>query len=267
MKKQNRLLLEEITSLRYERKYAVYLKLKHFFGNGCVYKYNPNKFALISRIDRRCITQHVKFFLEKGWCRMHSGNLIFISQSNLVKNFNIKNFNKINIRFEKKTKINDIVIAIREAILKNKYNQRELVRQMSRDLYKSSGPYVKEKRSRAQAWFRKHPNVKPFQSSENAKDISSPINDKYLNISFSGIAKKINRSASTAQRCMKKLISMKRVKKQKRPNIMVRKVIKGLMATTKHIPYQELLNLNPGEFYYNCCIWKRPANYYVLKAI
>ena len=86
------------------KEYAAFCYFKYLFRNGCIYNYNSNKLATKCKYSPAFIRKNVKKFLDKGWCRMHSGNLIFNKSSHFngtesqIKLYDEANIKKCSIK-------------------------------------------------------------------------------------------------------------------------------------------------------------------------
>lgn len=86
------------------KEYAAFCYFKYLFRNGCIYNYNSNKLSTKCKYSPAFIRKNVKKFLDKGWCRMHSGNLIFNKSSHFngtqseIKLYDEANIKKCSIK-------------------------------------------------------------------------------------------------------------------------------------------------------------------------
>lgn len=59
------------------RELAVFIKLKSLYKNSCVYGFSYRSLSFKSGVSINTLKKTIKSFLDKKWCHMHNGNLVF----------------------------------------------------------------------------------------------------------------------------------------------------------------------------------------------
>jgi hypothetical protein len=114
------------------KEYAAFCYFKYLFKNGCIYDYNSIKLATKCKYSPAFIRKNIKKFLDKGWCRMHSGNLIFNKSSHF--NGQSKNINLYDEIKTKKASIKDILDLFHLEVLKISNSNLDKVKKLKSEL-------------------------------------------------------------------------------------------------------------------------------------
>ncbi len=185
------------------REYAVYLKLKHLFKNGCIYNYNISLFAQKSNLSRNSIRRYIKFFIENKWCRMHKNNLTFISLPLLRSRYKVKNHSTLKISPAGNTQ--RILTNLRYQLIKVKDTQFKFLKGSYKDLHNPTG-------NNKLAKYKKALKLK-------SKGIITDklIGATYLKISLKKLGTIINLSPSTAHNIIKAKVKERKAKIHKEP--------------------------------------------------
>jgi hypothetical protein len=167
------------------RDYAMFLYLKSICKKNCFYNYTQVGFSNYAEVSRSAVSKYVKRFLSRGWCVVHSGNLIFKG----LKHYRTKQFNK---HFIVKGKAKEILKQFYLILIKNKINQFEKIKQVSGD--------VKTPRNLNTLKYAKAFKCKYHKSFRNA-----PQGNSMFKISGIGLGKLFNCSASKGTQVMREL--------------------------------------------------------------
>lgn len=148
------------------KEYAHFLYLKSLYKNSCVYNYTHLGLSKKSRLSRAAVKKHVSLFLELGWCRIHSGNLIFNKRDSFDENKQ-----RVKEKFKIRSTVKEILYDLYLVILKNKQKQFDSLKKLRHDIDCSQNPYLK---TRAEKLLRKYGlNVQKLPSANAQLKIST----------------------------------------------------------------------------------------------
>jgi hypothetical protein len=111
--------------------YATFLWLKGLYSNSCILNYTQKSLSIKSGISLSGVRRYVKLFLDKGWCRMHKGNLVF----NKLKTFD-HNKKKIIFKFQINDSVKQVLKDLQLFLLKKKQEDFYKLVKLSSDLSK-----------------------------------------------------------------------------------------------------------------------------------
>lgn len=180
--------IEDAINGNFLREVAVYVKLKSLFSNSCIYGATYKKLSKVSGISLSVLKECVPFFKEKGWIRVHSGNMVFVSNWNLDhKREELKQVFKFKVSKCDSYKI--ILKRLKVLLVKGISEKFEHCKKMWHDYNHAKNGIDLKKARRA---FRKYMNIN-FPICENAR----------FTMSNKKIGSLFNRSKSTGSRLMK----------------------------------------------------------------
>ena len=140
---------------------AVFIKLKSLYKNSCVYGFSYRSLSAKSGISINTLKKTIKFFLDKGWCRMHGFNLVF------EKIYRVDDTNKkgVHVRFnlDKKHDYKYILKVLRLSLVKACGERFEFVKKISSDYIK---PETLSDYKKAKAVVKRLEVFKPISESE-----------------------------------------------------------------------------------------------------
>lgn len=140
--------LRSIASDGYTKSFALYLILKSGYINGCIYGWSINKIYQKFGFSRAYLKKEISLFLSKGWCREHSGNLVFCP----VKSFDEHKEKRIQyILIRKGAKVVEITNNLRLLILNDANNRFQGLKKIRHD-------------------YNRRPNLKAYKSAKRAID-------------------------------------------------------------------------------------------------
>jgi len=143
------------------KEYAHFLYLKSLYKNGCVFNFTHLGLSKKSRLSRAAIKKHIKLFLDLGWCRIHSGNLIFNKREIFDESKQI-----IKTEFQIKSTVKEILYDLYLIILKNKQKQFDSLRKLRHDIDCSQNPYLKNRAEKLLKKYGLNVNKLPLANDE-----------------------------------------------------------------------------------------------------
>jgi len=165
------------------KKFATFMYLKQLYKNSCIFNYNINSLSTKSGLSRNKIRSNIKYFISKGWCTIHSGNLVFTKWDSRVKGqWIIRDKN----RFSGKS-IKEITTILLSIILKQKNSQFNYIQEIKSDLEKSkSTKFIALADYKKAIKAKSRYSIKPGES-ENFKMSIKSIS-KLFNVSMSSVS-------------------------------------------------------------------------------
>lgn len=118
------------------RELAVFMKLKSLYKNSCVYGFSYRSLSFKSGVSINTLKKTIKSFLDKKWCRMHNGNLVF----GKIKDVDDTDGRGVLVKFNLK-KENDykyILKVLRLSLVKACSDRFEYIKKISNDYIKPS---------------------------------------------------------------------------------------------------------------------------------
>jgi len=236
------LTIMELNDAGHLRHYAVWLKLKNIYKNGCYYKYNNNKLHNQTGLSNTALRKYIQFFLDNKWCHLRDGNLCFVAEKTLrVDILDIRN--RKFVKIDQYTKVSDILTQLRFLIIKNKNAQFEFVRQKSRDATILKGNNMLKRMKKARAFFRKYDGNMVIESRGEI------LNYK---VSYEKIGVHLGLGKTSGFNLIKRLQMEGKITKISH---MRQKVIKNVGSGGNFLP--------DGMFFYNGAGYKQKCNEYL----
>lgn len=232
----NKIQLQDMIAAGLLKEYVVFLKIKAKYKNSCFYAYTQKRLSLKTGIPLSCIRKCVKVFLDRGWCRMHCGNLIF----NPLKTFDDNNFRLItSIDLGKPIKniLNDLYLIL----LREKQSKFDNLKKLGRELHKPSSLKSYKKA------------VKTLRKIKKSKK-ELPKGSDQLQIPVKNISKMFNCSIGKAHKILTDLCLSGRISVY--PGIM-----KMIMYTQDKIKLKAATSVE-NVFAIGACVYYKPCNQY-----
>jgi hypothetical protein len=126
------------------RELAVFMKLKSLYKNSCVYGFSYRTLSFKSGVSINTLKKTIKSFLDKKWCRMHNGNLVFNKIKDVDDTDEIGVLVKFNLKKENDYKY--ILKVLRLSLVKACGDRFEYVKNTIRD-YKNPGNLESHKKA------------------------------------------------------------------------------------------------------------------------
>jgi hypothetical protein len=181
-------LVDESIEKGLEVQLAAFIKLKSIFRNSCYFDWSYRSISRKSGISTTTLRKCIPVFLEKGWCRVHCGNLVFNKISVVDSGGKGKFRVVLRIEIKEEESYRDLVKRIRILLIERKYNCFQAAKNICRDYQNARNldSYKKAKKAVERGWVRKKVSC----------------NDRFF-MSNESIGKMFGRSASTASRLQK----------------------------------------------------------------
>jgi hypothetical protein len=209
------------------REFAVFLLFKSKLKKSCAYEYSPSELSKKVPMKPGMIRKYVSTFLDLGWCRMHSGNLIF----NNVRSTQKEKIKNVPVDFLIAGTVKQIMTDLYLLILKHKQQQFDKLKQWGRDPIKASKIKIKR----------------------NLQEL--PDQNAQLQVSIRKIAAWFNCSIGKASSIIKELKSLRLITVTMSDRYVV------LKSRTSEI-IRHVLCAVPGSYYHNGFVFKKPCNFY-----
>lgn len=100
------------------KEFAYFLYLKSLYGNSCIFNYTQESLAAKANLPVSAIRKHVRVFINRGWCRIHRGNLVFLK----VNSF-LKSTTKVYVKFQISNNVKELYDDLSLMLLKIKQRQ------------------------------------------------------------------------------------------------------------------------------------------------
>lgn len=208
----NTIYLNEISGLGELKRFGQWVYYKSKFKKGCVFNYSDVHFSRRIGISVSSARLLRIFWLEKGWCRMDSGNLIFNSARNSVRG----------------DKWHKTTVKVYESL---KQTINELYYQVLHNKGKNQFDYLK----RVSAAIKNPTKIKEYKWGRKQKLAGAlPEADQRFKMSYKGIGKFLGCSNGKAYGIMMNLLNEKKVRIFKREPLLMLKsqsaVLLNIMA-------------------------------------
>lgn len=118
---------------------AAFIFFKSRYSNSCYYGWSINSIARKTGLSRTSVRKYITFFMVRGWCEDHQGNLLFKKTGTLYcNNKKLKNqYVKINIT--KNSSITEVLDELYYCLLKRSADRFEYMKKLWED--KTCGHY------------------------------------------------------------------------------------------------------------------------------
>lgn len=182
----NTYLIDWLVANNLVKEFAVWLNLKSIYRNGCFYKYSMRSLEKKTGFSNTLIKKYIKKFMDLGWCRLHSGNLSFVSLKRIGASTKRHRLEIVG------ASVREITLSLHHAILKREESQYHYKREKVNDFLNPGRNRHKEHRS-AKRYFKKL-GYEPTK-----------IASETFHLSLKTIGKMLGRSVSGAHRTIKAL--------------------------------------------------------------
>lgn len=231
---------------------AVFLRLKSFYSNSCIYNVTDSKLATILNVSRQTANRFRNQLERLGWVNYHGKNLMLCKVTEISKRYTEnspeKFSRKANVYLEVRSKqVKEIETYLRYLIIKQKEINKNYLLELSQDL--SNPKSVKQ--------FKKlSARCKKYGIQAKSGEI-----DYQLQISYKGLAKLLNCSVGSAYNYLRNLARKELIQISKKKEV--------LKANIKDYIWQDslaYLNEYKNCFYSYGYIIKNHCNKYNLLA-
>lgn len=214
------------------REFATFLLFKSRLKKSCAYNYTPETLAERFSLKKGMVNIYVKRFLERKWCRMHNGNLIF----NPLSTMEPEKTKRVKVDLPIKEAVKEIMNDLYLLILKHKQRQFEWLKQLGRDHVKAS----RYKRKRK----------------EGRQDRFIPDQNARLQVSIRTIASWFGCSIGKASSIIKRLKVAELI-------TVIANDRQVIVKTTVRCLISDALKDVSGSYYHNGYVFKKPCNFYI----
>lgn len=220
------------------------------FRNSCIYNYNVHSLSKKSKISRTAIRRNIAIFMERKWCKMHHGNLIFRHLGDILFEEGIFNnsgdlctrntFVVVEISDKNKNHLSKLFYL---ELFKNKLRQIKMVAGKACDLIDPKGKDALDSHRKALKYFR----------GTNRSDIFL-LNENTISLSLRKISKLFHCSISKAQKLIQFFID--------------NKLIKAFKEKMKYLGKANVFvdNLPTDYFFHKGLIFQQPVQRYAVQS-